>query len=500
MKASLFFLLLLLSFSAGAQLTPAVSGGTYGATVTVPAKYAAAFASGRILEIDTAYTVSLFHIGSLVKPRALAFSPAGVLHVADMNAGTIVALPDADNNGVADTILTVATGFSNNHDLKFYNGALYVTEPTRIWKCTDSDGDGVYETKNHFITGIGSNETTGHVTRSLVFDSVNHHAYVSVGSGCNVCREPTRAIIERYNDDGTGRAVFATGVRNAVGMAIHPATNRLWANNNGSDNQGSETPPEWIDIVRDGGFYGHPFAHSSGTWFNFSVSGYSSLLPITPADSASVAGMVPPAALIRAHSAPMALEFLHSGFGSKQHGFLTALRGSWNSPASYRGYKVVYAHLSSGSDTTVDYISDFCAGFITDTIARTYWGRPVGLATTADGKVYISSDETNKCILLMTPRALGSGVPAHSGSMPALPPFPNPTHGAFTLPLYLAQQGRVVVSVRDLSGKHLHTLVDGQMAKGSHKLKLDLEGLSQGNYIIAIDAGGAFVTHRIVIE
>jgi len=494
-------LLFLLPGVAHGQLTTVTNIGIKTVPVGVPARYTGIFPAGRTLDIDSTYTASIFHIGGLVKPRFMAFSSAGVLHVSDMSAGKVFALPDVNNDGVADTMITAANGFSNNHDVKFYKGAMYVTEPTRIWKCVDTDGDGVYETKTIFISDIGNNETTGHVTRTVVFDSINQKVYVSVGSSCNVCRENHRAIIEQYNEDGSGRRVFASGTRNAVGMAMHPVTNRLWANNNGSDAQGNETPPEWIDIVRDGGFYGHPFAYGPGSWFDFSVSGYNALLPITPADSANVAQMVPPAALIRAHSAPMALEFLNSGFGAgKQYGFLSALRGSWNSPASFRGYKVIYAHLSSDIDTTVDYVADFCTGFITDTISRIYWGRPVGLAIGSDGKVFISSDESSKCILVLTPRPTTTGVHTASRNTVVGKLFPNPTVGDFTLPLTLPGSTRVTVKVYDLAGRAVRILIDQALPAGNCAQKLSLRGLSGGSYIVKINAGGGESTQMLQLK
>ena len=407
------FLLVLFTLSSviapaqSAQLTPVSNIGLYKATVEVPPKFVDAFPEGRTLHVQSNYKVSVFHTGGLSKPRFMDFSPTGVLHVSDMTAGKVWALPDAGKDGVADTMLTAASGFSGNHDVTFYNGAMYVSETTRIWKCVDENEDGIYETKTIFIDNIGNNQQGGHVTRTVVFDSINQKVYVSVGSSCNVCREDNRAIIEQYNDDGTGRRVFATGIRNAVGMTLHPVTNRLWANNNGNDLQGNEIPPEWIDIVRDGGFYGHPFAYGGGKWFNFNVnSSYRALLPITTVDSSRVAKMVQPAALIRAHSAPMAIEFLNPSFGADlQYGFLTALRGSWNTtnPNDFRGYKVIYGHLTNEQDTTVDYVADFCSGFLTDSVNRIYWGRPVGLAIDKEGRVYISSDEGSRVILVLTP-------------------------------------------------------------------------------------------------
>ena len=81
-------------------------------------------------------------------------------------------------------------------------------------------------------------------------------------------RESTRALIEEFEWDGTGRRTYASGVRNAVGMTLHPRTGKLWANNNGSDRQGNNIPPEWVDIVRDQGFYGYPVAYNHQVWFD----------------------------------------------------------------------------------------------------------------------------------------------------------------------------------------------------------------------------------------
>ncbi len=497
----LFLFFPVTGYSQSATLTPVIDIGMHSVTVDVPAKYSGAFAAGRTLSVPTDYTVSVFHAGGMTKPRFMAFSPGGVLHVSDMGTGKILALPDANNDGVADTVIEAATGFTDNHDVKFYKGAMYVTEPTRIWKCTDADGNGIYETKVVFISGIGANETSGHTTRTIVFDAVNEKVYVSVGSSCNVCREGHRAIIEQYNEDGTGRRVFGTGIRNAVGMAMHPTTNRLWANNNGSDRQGNEIPPEWIDIVRDGGFYGHPFAYGGGVWFNFSAhADYSALLPITATDSANVATMVHPAALVRAHSAPMALEFLDPAFGTGlQYGFLTALRGSWNTtaPNAYRGYKVIYGHLSAADDTTVDYVADFCSGFITDTVARTYWGRPVGLATDDDGKVFISSDENSKVILVMTPSGHTGIRNVEESLLRVGNIYPNPLKNEFSIPLTLAKATEVSAILYDVTGKEVATVMKQKMPAGSHKQQVTIDNVPAGNYMLKITAEDSEVTQKV---
>lgn len=492
-----------LAYSQSAQLTPVGDIGTHTIPVTVPTKFINTFPKEKTLTVSSKYTVSVFQAGGLSKPRFMAFSPEGVLHVSDQTAGKVFALPDVNHDGVADTIKEVASGFTGNHDVKFYKGAMYVTESTRIWKCTDTNADGVYETKTVFISNIGNNATGGHTTRTVVFDSINHKVYVSVGSSCNVCREDNRAIIEQYNEDGSGRRVFSSGVRNAVGMALHPVTNRLWANNNGSDNQGNEIPPEWIDIVRDNGFYGHPFAYGGGVWFDFNAHpDYQALLPITSVDSAKVAKVIHPAALVKSHSAPMAIAFLNAkSDAALQNGFITALRGSWNttSPNSFRGYKVIYGHLSSDQDTTVDYVADFCSGFLTDTINRVYWGRPVGIAIDNDGKVYISSDEGNKFVLVLTPNTIigindKQPVPASSTI------YPNPAKDQFTLALTLTQSTKVTAVLYDITGKEVISLVDQTLQSGIHNQQLNVSGLTAGYYLLKVTAGNTVSNHKLILK
>ncbi len=356
------------------------------------------------LLLPPGYRAAIFHAGGLSKPRFFAWSPDSVLHVADKNAGTVIALPDKDRNGVADKAITVASGFRKSHDLKFYNGAMYVAEETRVTKCVDKDGDGIYETRSTFITMVegGQQGGGGHDTRTIVFDPVKKKMYLSIGSLCNVCREENRAIIEEWNDDGTGRRVFATGCRNAIGMTMH--NGRLWANNNGMDWLGDDIPPEWIDIVRDGGFYGYPYAYAHGVWVDFNANGqYRSLLPLNAKDSANVRSMIQPAALIQAHSAPMALEFSNPSFPERfRHGAFTALRGSWNRKEP-TGYKVVYLQFDNAADTTANSVADFVSGFADPSSPNRVWGRPVGLETDTRGNLYISVDDITESIIIVSP-------------------------------------------------------------------------------------------------
>lgn len=392
------------------KMTPIADLGLQSSNVIVPQKYKGKISDKLMLNIPPGYVAKVFHTGGLSKPRFFAWSPDSVLHVADKNAGTIIALPDKNYDGVADTAIIVASGFSKSHDMKFYKGALYVAEETRVTKCSDADGDGIYEKRSTFITMVtgGQQGGGGHDTRTMVFDPAKKKMYLSIGSLCNVCREESRAIIEEWNDDGTGRKVFASGCRNAIGMTMH--NGRLWANNNGFDWQGDDIPPEWIDIVRDGGFYGYPYAYAHGVWVNFDANGqYRSLLPLNAKDSANVRSMVQPAALIQAHSAPMALEFANPSFPQKfRNGAFTALRGSWNRSVA-TGFKIVYLDFSDADDTTANYVADFVSGFLADPVSKSVWGRPVGVETDTRGNLYIGSDDITRCIIIVSPTAAAQG-------------------------------------------------------------------------------------------
>lgn len=386
------------------HMTPIVDLALQVQKVIVPEKFKGKISENLSLSIPEGYEVKVFYVGGLSKPRFFAWSLDSILHIADKNAGTIIALPDKNFDGVADTAIVVASGFSKSHDMKFYNGALYVAEETKVTKCIDANGDGIYETKSTFITMVtgGQRGGGGHDTRTIVFDAVKKKMYLSIGSLCNVCREENRAIIEQWNDDGTGRRVFATGCRNAVGMILH--NGKLWATNNGFDWQGDDIPPEWIDIVRDGGFYGYPYAYAHGVWVDFTVnSDYRNLLPLNADDSIKVRSMKQPAALVQAHSAPMAIEFSNGSFQPHfRNGAFVAFRGSWNR-STPTGFKIVYLDFDGENDSTANYVADVVRGFLVDAVSKKVWGRPVGLETDTRGNLYISSDDITECILIVSP-------------------------------------------------------------------------------------------------
>jgi glucose/arabinose dehydrogenase len=389
------------------------------------------------LNLPRGWTASVFYVGpELAKGRFMAWGPDSVLYIASMNRGTVIALPDTNKDGIADRVVIAASGFVNVHDVRFWRDTMYVATENGLFVLRDDDQDYVYEQRVLRIDKAAQPNQTGgnHVTRTVVIDSLRSILYLSVGSRGNAEREENRAVIEAYDLNGSNRRLFATGVRNAVGMTLHPRTGALWATNNGSDNAGNDVPGEWVDIVREHGFYGYPFAHHHQMFFDFNLPSYRGLLPITASDSARMRSMIPPAALLTAHCAPMAIEFAHPAMPEPYNkGAFVVMRGSWNrNPAS--GSKIVWLEFDDDNDTVANAVYDFCTGFMLDSMSRPprRWGRPVGLALATDGSVYLSSDDITNVILKLSPPALNTSAQA-TLNVRTLRVMPNPVSIAVTV-------------------------------------------------------------------
>lgn len=349
--------------------TPAAPEGT--TTVTL---------GDRSLAVPEGYTISIF-AENLGAPRFMALDPNGVLYVTDKN-GRVLRLPDANDDGVADSTDTVLDGLNTPHGITFYNGALYVAEETRVIKASDADGNGTYETVETLIDGLPQG---GHSTRTIRFGP-DGMLYVSIGSSCNVCEEEDRrrATIMRYNADGSGGEPFAIGLRNAVGITFDPDTGLLWATNNGRDGMGDDVPPETINQPRLGDDFGWPGCHAGEV--------------IDPqfGDASACDGIAQPAVKMQAHSAPLGLTFVSGGQLSAYAGdLLVAFHGSWNRTTP-TGFKVVRIPFENGAPT--GQVEDFVTGWLLPSGDR--WGRPVDVLIAPDGSLMISDDEGGRIFRL----------------------------------------------------------------------------------------------------
>lgn len=324
--------------------------------------------------------------------RLMAADSSGVVHVADMVSRAILAMPDLDHDGVADTIPSIRNEVMNCNSMSFFKGYLYVAKTDSIVKFSDEDHDGYYETQHPCVSDLHTGGPFDHWTRTIAIDPVREKLLVSVGTNCNACRstDEYRAVILEYNLDGTGRRIFATGMRNALGLAFEPHTNVLWATNADRNKMGDALPEEIITRVTDGGFYGWPYAYGDREWVDFSIdSEYHSMLPLTQADTERVASMQVGDLFIPAHATPAGIHFYQGNlFPQSYRTGYVAVRGSSESSKPV-GYKVMRFWQDLGSTW---HIEDFCAGFLLDSNTYDFWGRPHGITEGGDGALYFTSE------------------------------------------------------------------------------------------------------------
>jgi glucose/arabinose dehydrogenase len=191
--------------------------------------------------------------------------------------------------------------------------------------------------------------------------------------------ETDRADVLVFDPDGGNRRTYATGIRNCVGLAVHPLTGDLWCSTNERDGLGDDLVPDYVTRVRDGAFYGWPWYYL-GTHEDPRHRGARPDLR----DKITV-----PDVLIQAHSASMRIVFYEGAqFPAEYRGdAFVAQHGSWNR-AKRTGYKVIRVRLRDGVPTG-EY-DDFSTGFVVNDAS--VWGRPVGVAVTNDGALLISED------------------------------------------------------------------------------------------------------------
>ena len=246
--------------------------------------------------------------------------------------------------------------------------------------------------------------TGGHWTRDVAFSKDGTRMFVSVGSQSNVAEgmggldaaarrqweqqrpsgaawgnETDRAGVLVFDPQGKNQKVFATGIRNCVGMAVNPTTGDLWCSTNERDGLGDDLPPDYITRVRGGGFYGWP-------WYYIGAHEDPRHKGARPdlKDKSIV-----PDVLLQPHSASLGMTF-YTGeqFGTEFRGSaFAAEHGSWNR-STRTGYKIIRALVKDGVPTG-EY-EDFVTGFGIDDAS--VWGRPVGVAMARDGSLLFSED------------------------------------------------------------------------------------------------------------
>lgn len=383
---------LLLAGAAPAQ--EAVPGTRFSASPQdLPAPYASPSATngprvvarpaGASLQVPPGFRVQAY-AENMLHPRNLAVAPDGAVLVAESTAGQITLLRDDNNDGRADRVIPYVTGLSRPFGIAFLGSSLYVADTERVWRIPYRSGQNAPASPPQPVTPDGAlGPGNGHSTRSLTFNLQGDRFYIGVGSAGNVAEEPVpRATILSFALDGSDRRVFASGLRNPVGMALRPGSDDLWTVVNERDGLGDELVPDYLTQVKAGSFYGWPYAYIGPN----PQPGFAERRPDL------VRSTVTPDFLFRSHSAPIGLVFYDARmFPPEMRGdAFVALRGSWNAGVP-RGYMIARVPFRDGRPAG-DYEA-FVTGFRSGGTSRAeVWGRPAGLAVAADGALLIADD------------------------------------------------------------------------------------------------------------
>jgi glucose/arabinose dehydrogenase len=340
---------------------------------------------GLPLKLPPGFTLSVF-AKDLQGARVLALDGAGTLLVSLTAEGRVVALPDKDGDGVADKAVTVLAGLEKPHGLAFYGekrNRLYIAETTHV-DAYDYDEKIFTASKPKKIADLPKGDR--HYTRSLLFLPApeGNRLLISVGSSCDVCVEQDRryAKVLAVNADGGDPKPFASGLRNAMFMALHPRTGQVWATEMGRDLLGDDLPPDELNIIQEGKDYGWPYCYGKRVHDkNFDPAG---------AKKDFCLGTEPSYIDLPAHSAPLGLAFVPTeGWPQDyQNNLLVAYHGSWNRTVP-TGYKIVRVKLDAAGKFLG--VEDFITGWLSKEGQAI--GRPVDILVAPGGVMYISDDK-----------------------------------------------------------------------------------------------------------
>jgi glucose/arabinose dehydrogenase len=325
-------------------------------------------------------------------PRFMALDRDGSLVYASQLPGTVVRLRDRDRDGFYETQQTVADNLPYAHSVIFLDGVLYAAGQSRVVRLSEFDDDGRANYVETVIADIpdGARDLYGHRTRTLL-PGPDGMLYMSVGSACDACEDgsPLRAAVLRTSFANLSRTirademeVFASGLRNTVGMDFRPGTDELWGMDMGRNNLGLDLPPEEFNLILQGRHYGWPYC-------------FGNRQPDPELNHADFCATTePPRYLFPAHWAPLGVAFYESNAANAfparyHHNALIAFHGSARDQTGdiRSGYSVVHTLFDNEGQPVAH--EDLLRGFVID---NEPWGRPAGLLVAPDGSLLVSDD------------------------------------------------------------------------------------------------------------
>lgn len=308
------------------------------------------------------------------------------------SADVITLLRDTDKDGVPDlreTLLTKEQGLDQPFGMLVIGKWLYVANSNALLRFPYKPGQTKISEKGEKIIDLPAGDHNRHWTRNIITNSDSSKIYIGVGSGSNVAEygianEILRADIIEINPDGSGMKVYASGLRNPVGMGWAPGTGTLWVAVNERDELGDELVPDYLTGVRRDGFYGWPYSYY----------GQHEDPRVKEKKPELVKKAIVPDLQLGSHTASLGLAFYtKKAFPEKyRNGAFIAQHGSWNRSVP-AGYKVVFVPFKNGKPSGPP--EDFLTGFMADPSKNEVYGRPVGVIVLPDGAMLVTDDTSN---------------------------------------------------------------------------------------------------------
>ena len=304
------------------------------------------------------------------------------------SADRIALLRDTNNDGIPDLRTSFLTKLNQPFGMLVLGNWLYVANADALLRYRYQAGQTKIIEKGEKILDLPSGKHLRHWTRNIIANTDNTKIYISIGSNTDVAEkgideEKRRANIIEINPDGSGERIFASGLRNPVGMGWAPGTKTLWTAVNERDNLGDDLVPDYLTSVKEGGFYGWPYSYF----------GQHEDPRVKDKRPDLVAQAIVPDIPLGSHTASLGLTFYtQKSFPRKYHnGAFVAQHGSWNR-STLSGYRVVFVPFENGKPTGK--AEDFLTGFMQDTQKKVY-GRPVGVIEMRDGSLLVTDDVSN---------------------------------------------------------------------------------------------------------
>jgi len=337
--------------------------------------------AGADLRLPPGFTIEVF-AEEFKRPRFMTLGPSGEILLSDSAEapdGAVYVLEGGNRK-------KILSGLDRPFGLAFLKNDLYVAEATSLRRYPyDAKSRTAGEGKEIVPLGFTG---AGHWTRNVLFSPDGTKMYLAVGSRSNVSpgEPPIRAAINRYNPDGSGHEIFASGMRNPIGMRWYPGTETLWATVQERDGLGDDLVPDYFTHVQQGGFYGWPYAYLGSNEDPRNKGQRPDLVAKT---------IVPDVILEPAHMAAMDFIFYTGKQFPAEYrgGAFIAFHGSWNRSKRV-GYSVGFIPFRNGKPS--GRMVDFVTGWMLSPDKPEVWGRPVGLLELPDGSLLLSDDGGNR--------------------------------------------------------------------------------------------------------